>query len=318
MGNSAQSALRCCVPQAGASGDKDEGGDGGPTAVHRVELAASELFSIPGIGTAYHTSVVVNGEEFFFSDSGIYSDRVLTSHQGKPSEKKQVGFSRWTGAQLCQALEKHFMAGTYDLIKKNCNSFSDCALSFLLKERLDRKYTTLERYGQCVSHDILQRFTDGMYQPNPAAQSFSSDAVVAEVGKLDPEKLAGCAAGQQQRMAALAVGKRVTVVGLRKAPALNGQGAEIVRFNLYNGRWEARVFATGEVKAFRAENLRPAGELVLEPGDVARICGLKSETGQLLNGLECRVVRYEPSASRYEVMVGEELKSLKAENLQTA
>jgi len=279
--------------------------------------AGVPAFSIPGIGTAYHTSVVVNGEEFFFSDSGIYSDRVLTSHMGKPSEKYQVGFSRWTGAQLCLALEKHFMAGTYDLIKKNCNSFSDCALSFLLKKRLDRKYTTLERYGQCVSHDILQRFTEGMYQPNPAAQSYSSDAVIAELGKLDLEKLASREAGQPQRMAALAVGKRVTIVGLQKAAALNGQGAEIIRFNLYNGRWEARVFATGEVKAFRAENLRPAGELVLEPGDVARICGLKSETGQALNGLECRVVRYEPSTARYEVEVGEEVKSLKPENLQT-
>jgi len=165
---------------------------------------------------------------------------------------------------------------------------------------------------------MLKKFTDGVYQPNPAAQSYSSDAVIAEVSKLDLEKLASRVAAHPQRMAALAVGKRVTVVGLQKVRALNGQGAEILRFNLYNGRWEARVFATGEVKAFRAENLRPAGELVLVPGDVARICGLRSETGQVLNGLECCVVRYEPSTSRYEVKVGEEVKLLKPENLQTA
>jgi len=257
------------------SGDNEEGCAG---AINKVEIAASELFSIPGIGTAYHTSIVVNGEEFFFSDSGIFSDRVMSS----------------------QALEAHFMPGTYDLLRKNCNSFSDCALSFLLKQRLDRKYSTLERYGQCISHELLKKFIDSTYQPNPAAAPYRSDAVIAELSKVGLNNLSE-AASRPRRVAALAVGKRVTVVGLKNAEALNGHGAEIIGFNRYNGRWEARLIATGEVKAFRAENLRPAGELVLEPGAAARVGGLKSEAGQALNGQECMVVRYDPSTSRYDV-----------------
>merc|ERR1740138_1717323 len=100
---------------------------------------------------------------------------------------------------------------------------------------------------------------------------------------------------------AFTLGARVTVVGLKSAETLNGQGANIVRYNGINGRWEARLFATGEVKAFRAENLRPAGELVLEPGNRVRIHGLTSDAGQELNEQEAEVVKYLPDRSRYEV-----------------
>jgi len=90
-----------------------------------------------------------------------------------------------------------------------------------------------------------------------------------------------------------------------------------VRFNAVNGRWEAMVNASGEVKAFRAENLRPAGELIFEPGDKAKIHGLKTQTGQALNGIECEILGYLHDVSRYEVRIGNDTKALKGENLQT-
>jgi len=114
----------------------------------------------------------------------------------------------------------------------------------------------------------------------------------------------------------LANGASVTVVGLKNSEALNGQGAIVQRYNSVNGRWEARLNHTGEVKAFRAENLWPAGELLLQPGDAVRIYGLKSDTGQALNGLEGKVLRYLHDVSRYEVLVGGNAKGLKAVNLQ--
>ena len=70
--------------------------------------------------------------------------------------------------------------------------------------------------------------------------------------------------------------------------------------------------------AFRAENLRPAGELALEAGDRVRIWGLKSEAGQTLNGREGEVVCYKHDVSRYEVRFPDidATKALKAQNLQ--
>mmetsp|Transcript_22805 Transcript_22805/g.72202 ORF Transcript_22805/g.72202 Transcript_22805/m.72202 type:complete len:328 (+) Transcript_22805:75-1058(+) len=320
MGNA---LLRCCVPTRSLQGQSED--DDGPPpktptpATNRVQLAASELFTVPGLATAYHTSVLVNGEEFFFSDSGILWDRSLTSHQGQPSELVDVGLSRRTGSQLLAVLQPHFMPGSYDLIQKNCNSFSDCALHFLLEKRLDRRYSALERLGQRASASMLQRFTKGMYVPNPVAADFSVESVIGQVDKLPELERQGPAADAAQlarSRPALSIGARVTVVGLKNAEALNGQGAVIQRYNAVNGRWEASINFTGEIKALRAENLRPAGELVLQPGDSCRIHSLKSETGQALNGQEGTVLRYLHDVSRYEVDVGGMTKALKAENLQ--
>lgn len=287
--------------------EADEGG------TNKVELAASLLFTIPGLASAYHTSVVVNGEEFFFSDSGIFSNMTLTSHQSQPSEKFQLGFSKWTGQQLLRVLHDHFRPGTYDLIKKNCNSFSDCAIYFLLGKRLPSKYSALESMGQRASLELLQHFTNGAYQPNQAALNFSVESVLQQLNRLDKSTISSSStvgSGKQ----ALRSGAMVTVCGLKNAEHLNGQTARIVNYNPVNGRWEAQL--DGSTKAFRAENLRPVGESVLLPGHQCRIQNLQSESGKLLNGRVGEVNRYIHDVSRYEVLVDGVSKSIKAENLQ--
>mmetsp|Transcript_41337 Transcript_41337/g.123551 ORF Transcript_41337/g.123551 Transcript_41337/m.123551 type:complete len:191 (-) Transcript_41337:212-784(-) len=183
MGNA---LLRCCVPTRSLQGQSED--DDGPPpktptpATNRVQLAASELFTVPGLATAYHTSVLVNGEEFFFSDSGILWDRSLTSHQGQPSELVDVGLSRRTGSQLLAVLQPHFMPGSYDLIQKNCNSFSDCALFLLVRQRLDPNYRRLERLGKAGQKKIgLMSILSAVglnYKENPAADNFKLDDVI--------------------------------------------------------------------------------------------------------------------------------------------
>eukprot|EP00435_Cladocopium_sp_Y103_P033076 s736_g8.t1 len=186
MGNVASG----CWPHSDAREecDTDEG------ASNKVELAASLLFTLPGLASAYHTSVVVNGEEFFFSDSGIFSNMSLTSHQSQPSEKLQLGFSKFTGQQLMRVLQEHFRPGTYDLVRKNCNSFSDCALYFLLGKRLASKYSALESMGQRASLDLLQTVLNNAYQPNQAATNFSVDSVIKHLDRLDKSKISNEAA----------------------------------------------------------------------------------------------------------------------------
>jgi len=308
MGNVTSGCWPSGTAEAREECETDEG------ASNKVELAASLLFTIPGLASAYHTSVVVNGEEFFFSDSGIFHNMSLTSHQSQPSEKFELGFSKWTGHQLLLVLQKHFRPGTYDLIRKNCNSFSDCALYFLLGKRLPAKYSALESIGQRASMDLLQRFTNGAYQPNQEAVNFSIDTVIQHLDRLDKSTISSSpnplGAGKQ----ALKNGAMVIVCGLKNAEHLNGQTARIVNYNPVNGRWEAQL--EGATKAFRAENLRPAGDLVLLPGQQCRIQNLQSETGKMLNGRVGEVNRYIHDVSRYEVLVDGVSKSIKAENLQ--
>jgi len=307
MGNA---AVSCCVP-AGLPRDEDSG----IAATNHVELAASELFGLPGLATAYHTSVLVNGEEFFFSDSGIFTDRLLNSHAGTPSERVDLGYSHRTGRALLAALDRHFRPGTYDLIRKNCNSFSDCAVFYLLGKRLEGRYTALERLGQ-ARIELLQQITKGAYMPNPEASDFQLEATIAHLRKLGDAEPEGFIASASKSRPALSPGAQVTVVGLTGATDLNGQGAVIVRFAPVSGRWEARLHMTGQVKAFRAEHLRPAGELVLQSGDMVKVHSLNTEGGKAFNDQEGEVVRYIHETSRYEVRLGCEAKALKAENLR--
>lgn len=279
---------------------------------NKVQLAATELFSLPGLATAFHTSVLVNDEEFFFSDSGICSDRALTSHQGSPTEPlMDLGYSSRTGYQLLRVLQPHFPEGSYDLVRKNCNSFSDCAVHYLLGRRLDRRFSALERLGMRAGTEMVEKVLKGMYLPNEAADGFSVSGVISAVEKLGDADVAE----ELGSKPCLAAGEGVTLVGLRSASHLNGKGATILRFNAANCRWEARLHISGEVKAFRAENMRPAGELILDIGDLAKVHGLQ-EQWEVLNGREGEVLRYVHETSRYRLRVGDEVRDFRAENLE--
>lgn len=161
----------------------------------RVQLAVSPLGGIPG-ATAYHTSVVVDGEEFSFSNGGVSRAHGPRSHSipGKAPRIIDMGTSTHSGDQMLAKLEPHFRQGTYDLLRKNCNSFSDCALYFLVQQRLNPEYRTLERMGGQMP-GLVQAVARmgggggsggaGPYTPNAQAADFDLEALIRD---LDPEK----------------------------------------------------------------------------------------------------------------------------------
>lgn len=142
-----------------------------------VEVAASVLFGIPPLANAWHTSIVVDGEEYFFSDQGMCYDDKLISHAGSATEKYEVGRTNHSAADMWWAVGEHFRPGTYDLLWKNCNSFSDAALFFLLGKRLDKKYSSLETLGR-TSPEIVKRI---IYVQNPAAADFNIENIIEAV-----------------------------------------------------------------------------------------------------------------------------------------
>jgi len=160
-------------------------GVAGPTASHKVQLVVSQLGGIPG-AAAYHSSVMVDSEEFSFSDAGISRAQGAASHAHarQPAKTIDMGMSVKSGAQMFAALQTHFMPGTYDLLRKNCNSFSDAALFYLVKRRLSAEYKTLERLG-ATCPQLVQSISGGAYTPNPQAARFDSEVLIRE---LDPDK----------------------------------------------------------------------------------------------------------------------------------
>ncbi|CAJ1391924.1 unnamed protein product [Effrenium voratum] len=161
---------------------------------HRVELAASKLGpGFPGF-QAYHTSVRVDELEYSFSGDGIVAGRGLPSHSRLPDETQVVymGLCCIDGDEMRKHMNPHFKRGSYDLLRKNCNSFSDCALFFLLDTRLDPSYRGLEQLGHMADRQagIVQAITEGKYCPNPCADGFSVERTIQALNKLKDQSSA--------------------------------------------------------------------------------------------------------------------------------
>jgi len=150
---------------------------------HEVELVVSPLAGLKGVG-GYHTSVLIGGEEYFFSPVGISSSPKITSHGSDPDMRRTViGLSQQSGLDMLDFLTGHFLPGTYDLLRKNCNSFTDCALYFLCQQRLDWSFRILERIGQLADDrtGVVQSVSHGDYMPNPRASGFCLEAIICEI-----------------------------------------------------------------------------------------------------------------------------------------
>jgi len=101
----------------------------------------------------------------------------------------EVGMTRKTGMELQRALSPHFSLGTYDLVFKNCNSFTDASLAYLLSRRLPAEYTFSDQLGKDMPK-MLSMLTDGRYAPNPEAEQFNLESVILRV---DPNAWMGTA-----------------------------------------------------------------------------------------------------------------------------
>ncbi|CAE8695142.1 unnamed protein product, partial [Polarella glacialis] len=139
---------------------------------------------------AYHTSVVLEGTEYCFRPEGIVgtpvgsSDRFdkPPSHVGKPKTRVfEVGLTRSHSDELVEKLDPFFQPGSYDLVNKNCNAFTDCALAFLLSRRLPRKYSAVERSGQSAPELLLSCASVGRYKVNASAAPFNLEAIILKV-----------------------------------------------------------------------------------------------------------------------------------------
>mmetsp|Transcript_94887 Transcript_94887/g.306303 ORF Transcript_94887/g.306303 Transcript_94887/m.306303 type:complete len:185 (-) Transcript_94887:144-698(-) len=156
-----------------------------PPTKRKVRLAATPFGPPLPQCQAYHTSIVVGEMEFAFSSKGIEARRGIQSHipfPGNPTVTN-IGFTNVPRSVMVKVLRPFFLPGSYDLLRKNCNSFSDCALFLLLGVRLDEKYRTLEKIGEMADKytGIVSNLTGGKYKPNPKADAFQSSQVLAQL-----------------------------------------------------------------------------------------------------------------------------------------
>eukprot|EP00418_Pyrodinium_bahamense_P080007 CAMPEP_0179060558 /NCGR_PEP_ID=MMETSP0796-20121207/25928_1 /TAXON_ID=73915 /ORGANISM="Pyrodinium bahamense, Strain pbaha01" /LENGTH=176 /DNA_ID=CAMNT_0020757345 /DNA_START=118 /DNA_END=648 /DNA_ORIENTATION=+ len=161
-----------------------------PSQKRCVKLAATAFGPpLPNL-QAYHTSIVVADMEFAFSSKGIEARNGIQSHNAFRDNPTitELGFTSMSRTAMVQTLRPYFLPGSYDLLRKNCNSFTDCALFYLTGKRLDQKYRALEKIGALMDSygGAISALSGGKYKPNPQADTFQSCKVVALIKK--PEK----------------------------------------------------------------------------------------------------------------------------------
>jgi len=138
------------------------------------------------IPAAYHTSIAIGDIEYSFGPSGIVPSRAWLSHAMikpgilSPEIVLYMGSTNVQGEVLTDVLDPYFMPGTYDLLLKNCNSFSNAALFYLLGTQLEAKYTALDRAGAAMDKTagLVQLLSMGQYSPNPEAVNFELNKVL--------------------------------------------------------------------------------------------------------------------------------------------
>jgi len=132
---------------------------------------------------AYHTSLLLAGVEFYFDPGGVQAKSCVScgvpaSHVSKTNTRViKVGLTRHNGQQLRDTVGKHFLPGSYDVVAKNCNAFTDCALAYLISRRLPKKFRSVEIIAQGLP-SVLSLASGGKYKANPYASGFDLEALI--------------------------------------------------------------------------------------------------------------------------------------------
>lgn len=196
---------------------------------NKVLLAATELFRCLGM-SAYHTSIILGHRELFFDAAGIMEADAFWSHKWCKERCKgatgtalqpevfEMGWTALNGECVKHALSPHFQGGSYDILRKNCNTFADVCLNYLTSKRLEGRFSRLERTVlafEPVSTDLMSRLctvstksasasrrldtnqtnTAFTYVSNPLASGFNIEDVITACGSANRDVISDDAEG---------------------------------------------------------------------------------------------------------------------------
>merc|ERR1719183_2750207 len=123
--------------------------------------------------------------------------------QSASTEVINIGLSQTSGKTMLHILRSFFQKGTYDIFYKNCNTFSDAALYYLTKSRLNGCYNRIERLitatnpvSTAMINKFFRAFVENstgaacdvdIYVPNPRSEDFHIEDVIASLDEVESD-----------------------------------------------------------------------------------------------------------------------------------
>jgi hypothetical protein len=125
----------------------------------------------------------VGWRELFFGNSGITSSDTCLSHHNNPDiEMIDMGITQFSHLDVVRVMRKHFMPGTYDIVLKNCNSFTDCALYMMCEQRLAWHFRGLDTFVRQVDgRGFFRSLLPAKYHPNPLCADWQLEHVLGQI-----------------------------------------------------------------------------------------------------------------------------------------
>jgi len=142
-------------------------------AVYDISMGMASQMSMAILGqqieAIYHTGIIVYGKEFFFG-GGIQQcahEQFVSQHGGiRPIQIMELGHTdipEEVFQDFLRELSPRFTMATYDLIKNNCNNFSDACADFLLGKGIPEHIVGLpERVFSTPMGQMLKPMIEGM------------------------------------------------------------------------------------------------------------------------------------------------------------
>ncbi|MES1907911.1 MAG: hypothetical protein MHM6MM_000940 [Cercozoa sp. M6MM] len=136
---------------------------GTPVVLHVYDLTPANDWMYPiGLG-AYHSGVAINGREYCYGGSPGSGSTGVGSHTPLDPPGSDTAYVRFRAAidigrtlfdqrgidAVIDELSREFIAGDYNVLRQNCNSFSDALCRRLVDRGIPRYVNRAAWWGQC-------------------------------------------------------------------------------------------------------------------------------------------------------------------------
>lgn len=148
-----------------------------------VKLVAEPILNL-GLVKAWHTSLRIGDTEFVFDVPGIVRSNIHNAFHSNKQEMEVIdmGATDISPTHFQATLDQYFKPDTYDMLHKNCNSFTDVALAKLVGKRLGSQYRFMEKLASETPSLVKaavgkDKFYNELKIDNPAAKDWDQEAV---------------------------------------------------------------------------------------------------------------------------------------------